>query len=146
MLLTRRPVPAIVLLTPVVLATLWVVGSMIILGLKWNVLTVMVTALSIGIGIDYTIHMWRRYERNKAEGMERREALEDSIATTGVALIISSATTALGFIVLMLSRMPLIQDFGLITALTVISSLVLCLVVLPVLLSLSEKQLSSGDS
>ncbi|MED5351028.1 MAG: MMPL family transporter, partial [Candidatus Thermoplasmatota archaeon] len=145
-LLTRKIVPTLIVLLPVVIATLWVVGSMIILGLKWNVLTVMVTALSIGIGIDYTIHMWRRYERNKAEGMERREALEDSIATTGVALIISSATTALGFIVLMLSRMPLIQDFGLITALTVISSLVLCLVVLPVLLSLSEKQLSSGDS
>ncbi len=145
-LLTRKIVPTLIVLLPVVIATLWVVGSMIILGLKWNVLTVMVTALSIGIGIDYTIHMWRRYERNKAEGMERREALEDSIATTGVALIISSATTALGFIVLMLSRMPLIQDFGLITALTVISSLVLCLVVLPVLLSLSEKQLSLGDS
>ncbi|DAC14790.1 MAG TPA: hypothetical protein D7H86_02355 [Candidatus Poseidoniales archaeon] len=145
-LLTRKIVPTLIVLLPVVIATLWVVGSMIILGLKWNVLTVMVTALSIGIGIDYTIHMWRRYERNKAEGMEKREALEDSIATTGVALIISSATTALGFIVLMLSKMPLIQDFGLITALTVISSLVLCLVVLPVLLSLSEKQLSSGDS
>jgi len=46
LLLTRRPVPAIVVLTPVVLATLWVVGSMVVLSLKWNVLTVMVTALS----------------------------------------------------------------------------------------------------
>ena len=60
LLLTRRPVPAIVVLTPVVLATLWVVGSMVVLSLKWNVLTVMVTALSLGIGIDYVIHMWRR--------------------------------------------------------------------------------------
>ena len=56
-LLTRRPVPALVVLTPVVLATLWVVGSMVVLSLKWNVLTVMVTALSLGIGIDYVIHM-----------------------------------------------------------------------------------------
>ena len=60
LILTRRPVPAIVVLTPVVLATLWVVGSMVVLSLKWNVLTVMVTALSLGIGIDYVIHMWRR--------------------------------------------------------------------------------------
>ena len=40
-ILTRRLMPAMVALTPVALATLWVVGSMVIFGLNWNVLTVM---------------------------------------------------------------------------------------------------------
>ena len=35
---------------------------MALIGLKWSVLTVMVTALTLGIGIDYSIHMWRRFE------------------------------------------------------------------------------------
>ena len=35
---------------------------MALISLKWNVLTVMVTALTLGIGIDYSIHMWRRFE------------------------------------------------------------------------------------
>ena len=61
-LLTRRIMPAIVILFPVGIASLWVVGSMAAIGLKWNVLTVMVTALTLGIGIDYSIHMWRRFE------------------------------------------------------------------------------------
>ena len=56
-LLTRRILPAIIILFPVGIASLWVVGSMALLGLKWNVLTVMVTALTLGIGIDYSIHM-----------------------------------------------------------------------------------------
>jgi predicted RND superfamily exporter protein len=145
LILTRSFVPALVVLLPVVFATLWVVGSMIILGISWNVLTVMVTALSLGIGIDYAIHIWRRFEINKAEADDSWQALEDAIASTGVALIISAATTALGFLVLILSPMPLVQDFGLITGITVIFSLILCLLVLPVLLMMAEKNLSSGS-
>ena len=137
-LLTRRPVPALVVLTPVVLATLWVVGSMVVLSLKWNVLTVMVTALSLGIGIDYVIHMWRRFEAEREKRDDVWEALEETISTTGVALVLSAGTTALGFLVLLFSPMPVVQQFGLVTALTVTYSLVLSIVVLPVLLLMSE--------
>ena len=42
--LTRRIMPAIIVLFPVGIASLWVVGSMALIGLKWNVLTVMVTS------------------------------------------------------------------------------------------------------
>lgn len=138
LLLTRRPVPALVVLTPVVLATIWVVGSMVLLSLKWNVLTVMVTALSLGIGIDYVIHMWRRFEAEREKSENIWDALEETISTTGVALILSAGTTALGFLVLLLSPMPVVQQFGLVTALTVTFSLILSIIVLPVLLLMSE--------
>ena len=138
LILTRRPVPAVVVLTPVVLATLWVVGSMVVLSLKWNVLTVMVTALSLGIGIDYVIHMWRRFEYEREKGEDVWEALEETISTTGVALVLSAGTTSLGFLVLLFSPMPVVQQFGLVTALTVTYSLILSIIVLPVLLLMSE--------
>ena len=145
LILTRRPVPAIVVLTPVVLATLWVVGSMVVLSLKWNVLTVMVTALSLGIGIDYVIHMWRRFESERGKREDVWEALEETISTTGVALVLSAGTTSLGFLVLLLSPMPVVQQFGLVTALTVIYSLVLSIIVLPVLLLMSEINSTTGE-
>ena len=134
-----------VVLTPVVLATLWVVGSMVILSLKWNVLTVMVTALSLGIGIDYAIHMWRRFEAERSRTEDVWEALEETISTTGVALVLSAGTTALGFLVLLLSPMPVVQQFGLVTALTVTFSLVLSIIVLPVLLMMSETNSTGGE-
>ena len=145
LLLTRRPVPAIVVLTPVVLATLWVVGSMVVLSLKWNVLTVMVTALSLGIGIDYVIHMWRRFESEREKREDVWEALEETISTTGVALVLSAGTTSLGFLVLLFSPMPVVQQFGLVTALTVTYSLVLSIIVLPVLLLMSEVNSTTGE-
>ena len=139
LVLTRRVVPALAVLLPVALASLWVAGSMFVLSLKWNVLTVMVTALTLGIGIDYSIHMWRRIEVELARRDTHWEALRAALSTTGVALIMSALTTAFGFLVLMFSPMPVIQDFGLITAVTVFFSLMLALLLLPVLIELSAR-------
>ena len=61
--LTRRFGPSMVVILPVGLAGTWVVGAMAILGINWNVLTVMITALIIGLGIDYSIHVWRNLRR-----------------------------------------------------------------------------------
>ena len=145
LLLTRRMVPAIIILTPVVLATLWVVGSMAVLSLKWNVMTVMVTALSLGIGIDYAIHMWRRFEEERLKSDDVWTALEETVSTTGVALVLSAGTTALGFLVLMLSPMPVVQQFGLVTALTVFYSLILSVAILPILIIMAENQSNSSE-
>jgi predicted RND superfamily exporter protein len=139
-LLTRRIMPAMLTLAPVALATLWVVGSMVIFGLNWNVLTVMVTALTIGIGIDYSIHIWRRFEIECAEGDDPWEAMKRTLATTGVALALSSGTTMCGFMVLLLSPMPVIRDFGLVTSLTVLFSFILSVMVLPILLVMSASK------
>jgi len=137
--LTRRLMPAVIVLFPVGVASLWVVGSMALLGLKWNVLTVMVTALTLGIGIDYSIHMWRRFEVEMAKRGDHWDALRAALDTTGVALMLSAATTMAGFAVLLFSPMPIIQDFGLITAVTVLFSLLLALMLLPVLVELSAR-------
>lgn len=137
--LTRRIMPAIIVLFPVGIASLWVVGSMALIGLKWNVLTVMVTALTLGIGIDYSIHMWRRFEVELAKRGDHWSALREALNTTGVALMLSAVTTMAGFAVLLFSPMPIIQDFGLITAITVMFSLVLALMVLPVLAELAAR-------
>ena len=139
LILTRRVLPAIIVLFPVGLSSLWVVGSMAALGLKWNVLTVMVTALTLGIGIDYSIHMWRRFEVELERQENHWAALRAALSTTGVALILSALTTAFGFLVLLYSPMPVIQDFGLITAVTVLFSLILALILLPVLVEMVER-------
>jgi predicted RND superfamily exporter protein len=131
--------PAIIVLFPVGIASLWVVGSMALIGLKWNVLTVMVTALTLGIGIDYSIHMWRRFEVELERRGDHWDALREAMDTTGVALMLSALTTMAGFAVLLFSPMPIIQDFGLITAITVFFSLILALMVLPVLVELAAR-------
>nr|AIF08700.1 Patched family protein [uncultured marine group II/III euryarchaeote KM3_31_G10] len=132
--LTRRIGPAIIVVTPVAVAAVWVVGAMAVLNMNWNVLTVMVTALTIGLGIDYSIHVWQRFESMK-NGKDAWESIKEMHSTTGVALVLSALTTICGFLVLCLSPMPVIQDFGIVTALTVFFSLILALGLMPILLA-----------
>lgn len=137
MAMTRRFSTSAVIILPVALAGIWVVGTMALVGLNWNVLTVMITALTIGLGIDYSIHMWRRFEDEMSQGAGRVEAMSRTYSVTGSALLMSAFTTASGFLVLILSPIPVIQDFGFVSASSVALSLILALFVLPSLL-LSE--------
>jgi hypothetical protein len=133
--LTRRFGPSMVVILPVGLAGTWVVGAMAILGINWNVLTVMITALTIGLGIDYSIHVWRKFEANRESGMGTWASMRDMYATTGSSLIMSAGTTICGFMVLVLSPVPVIKDFGLVSSISVAFSLILALMVLPGLLA-----------
>ena len=134
-LLTRRLGQSLVVILPVGLAGAWVVGAMAMLGINWNVLTIMITALTIGLGIDYSIHVWRRIEANRNSGMRTWEAMRDMYSTTGTALLLSASTTICGFLVLLLSPIPVIQDFGVVSSISVLFSLVMALLVLPGLLA-----------
>ncbi len=142
--LTRRFGQSLVVILPVGLAGSWVVGAMAILGINWNVLTVMITALTIGLGIDYSIHVWRRFEENRMEGMDVWSAMRDMYATTGASLLMSAGTTICGFMVLLLSPIPVIQDFGIVSSISVAFSLILALLVLPGLLA-SEVRTSNNN-
>ena len=83
-------------------------------------------SIGLGIGIDYSIHVWRRFEIEMENNQGKPwKAMETVISTTGVALMLSAGTTVCGFLVLLFSPMPVVQDFGLVTAITVVFSLIL---------------------
>jgi len=123
---------------PTILASVWILATMTLLGITLNVLTVMVTALTIGLGIDYAIHIVERY-REEREHKTESQAIETTIVRTGSALLISGLTTVSGFAVLFLSPMPLVRNFGIITAATIIYSMFIAIFVLPSLIWISNR-------
>ena len=123
---------------PTILASIWILATMTLLGITLNVLTVMVTALTIGLGIDYAIHIVERY-REEREHKTESQAIETTIVRTGSALLISGLTTVSGFAVLFLSPMPLVRNFGIITAATIIYSMFIAIFVLPSLIWISNR-------
>ena len=125
-----------VTLFPIALAVAWITGSMAALGIPFNVMTALITSFTIGLGIDYAIHVSERYvyELNREVGMD--EALENAVFGTGGALLGSTATTAGGIAILGLALLVPLQQFGIITALTIVYAFVGSVVVLPSLLVL----------
>jgi predicted RND superfamily exporter protein len=123
---------------PTILATIWIMATMWYVGITLNVLTVMVTALTVGLGIDYAIHIVERY-REELEHKSERQALESTIKLTGSAILISGLTTVCGFAVLFLSPMPLVRNFGIITAATIVYSIIIAIFVLPSMIWMSNR-------
>ena len=129
-----RPMLAVLSVLPILLVLVWVLGTMVLLGYSYNVITALITALSIGIGVDYTIHVTHRFIEEVDHGKSISEAINTTMRTTGGALIGSALTTALGFMVLIFSPIAPMGQFGLLTAITVIYSLIAAVVVLPPML------------
>jgi len=119
---------------PILLVLIWVLGTMVLLGYSYNVVTALITALSIGIGVDYTIPITHRFLEELEYRNDLQEAVSATMRTTGGALIGSALATALGFAVLILSPIPPMGQLGLLTAITVGYSLIAAIIVLPPML------------
>ncbi|MGH7912292.1 MAG: MMPL family transporter, partial [Candidatus Dormibacteraceae bacterium] len=85
--------------------------------------------LGLGLGIDYSLLVVNRFREELRGGADRQEAVATTVATAGVATVVSGATVALGFGALMLSRLNVVWSIGLggvvVVAISVVSSLTL---------------------
>jgi predicted RND superfamily exporter protein len=129
----RNIILGLIAMTPVLISSIWILGTMYIFGISINVFTVSITALTIGLGIDYAIHIIERY-REESKKYDTRLAIQRTIRSTGTALFISALTTVCGFAVLIISPIPPIQHFGIITGMTIVYSSLLAVVVIPIFL------------
>ncbi len=127
----RQPALALIAVGPIVLVLIWVLGTMALLGIPYTLITSIITALSIGIGVDYTIHMIHRYREEYALNRDPEQAAVRTLATTGSALLGSALTTALGLGVLVASPVAASQQFGFTAAITIAYSLIVSIVVVP---------------
>ena len=127
----RRPMLGFVAVGPIVLVLIWVLGTMALLGIPYTVMASIIIALSIGIGVDYTIHMIHRYQEEFSRVRNPEKAAVQTLATTGSALLGSALTTALGFGVLVFSPLETVSQFGITCAITIGYSLLVSILVVP---------------
>ena len=131
----------VVTLLPVLFAVSWILGSMWLLGISFNTLTGTITSLTVGLGIAYSIHISSRYELELRRQGNVWDAMETTVTGTGGALLGSAATTVGGFGTLVFAILPVLEQFGLITGLTIIYAFLASVLILPSLLVLWTKYL-----
>ena len=128
----RQPALGVVAVGPIVLVLFCVLGTMALLDIPYTLITSIITSLSIGIGVDYTIHVIHRYREEFAKQRDPERAAIRTLTTTGSALLGSALTTALGFGVLIASPLLASAQFGITATITIVYSLMVSvLVVLP---------------
>ena len=132
----RRPILGLISMLPIVMVVAWLLAAMWVFGISYNVATALVVALTIGIGVDYTIHLTHRFIEAEQEFRDSSLALKHAMKTTGGALVASALTTALGLLVLLFSPLRPIQELGALTSATIVLTLISTFTVLPPLLIL----------
>ncbi|MEF8975484.1 MAG: MMPL family transporter, partial [Halapricum sp.] len=121
----------IVTIIPVAFTLTWVLGTMALLDIPFNIVTGMITGLTIGLGVDYSLHISERFNQELERVDTISAALHETVIGTGGALLSSATTTAAGFAVLLVAILPFLQSFGLITALVIVFAFLASVFVLP---------------
>ena len=108
---------------PLMLTLICNFGLMGWFGLELDIGNSLLSSIAIGIGIDYTIHLFWRLKHELNTGKDYNEAIMTTLKTTGRGISINAFSVILGFSVLFLSGLVILKTF----AFLIIFSLLLCL-------------------
>ena len=132
----RSAVAGLYGIIPLSVAIIIIFGVMGFAGYLLDIVTSLVASVAIGIGIDYSIHFLSRYYRERKNTDNLSRVTKNTLFTTGKAIIINAITVGAGFAVLMFSNFIPIATAGLLIALTMITTSLAAMTVLPVLLNM----------
>jgi predicted RND superfamily exporter protein len=135
-----------VTILPVILSVSWILGTMFLLDIPFNILTGMITSLTVGLGVAYSIHLSERYNQELERADSMWEAMRTAVTGTGGALLGSAATTVGGFGVLAFAILPPLQQFGIITGITIVYAFLASVLVLPSLLVVWTRYVGPGEA
>jgi predicted RND superfamily exporter protein len=136
---SRRPMLGVLTTIPVAMVVLWAFGLMAAFQIPFGPVTATISALGIGIGIPYMIHVTQRYLEERIEQDSPDTAIEETLVHTGGALAGSAVTTMAGFGILMISTTIPFRQFGFVLAYTILLALIGAVLVLPSMLVLWDR-------
>jgi predicted RND superfamily exporter protein len=126
-LFLRRPLFALLSAVPAVVGLIWTLGLMQLGGIELNLVTILVAPMIIGLGIDYALHVLNRH-------LEQPDRIDASIASVSRAILMTSATTIIGFGSLAFADLASLRALGLTVSLGMVCCAVTSLVLLPAML------------
>jgi len=118
-------------LATVLLAVIGSLGFMQLSGTPLNMMTTLLPVIMLVVGMSDVVHLVSKYLEEIRYGRTKTVAIKNMLKKVGVATLLTSLTTALGFVTLVGVGMEPIQDFGIFTAVGVILAFVLSILFIP---------------
>ena len=131
---------------PILIVVVWLYGMIAAAGYGLNMVTVAIAAMSLGVGIDYVIHVVARYREERHEGRGHYDSLTAVGAASGLALVGSAVSDMTGFLIISRSSMGFFASFGLFSAAMIGLSLVASMILAPAALTAAEAAQRFGSN
>ena len=139
----RSFVAGVISAVPLILAVLCNFTVMGLIGIKLNLGTALIASLTVCIGIDDAIHFLEFYKREFKKEIEG--ALRRTFMACGKAICVTAMSVGIGFAVLSFSKFKIIAEFGLLTAICMLTTTIVSLTIMPVMLNLIKPKFIYGD-
>jgi len=125
---------------PLLIGIIWDMGIVGILVGRLNLVTVFVAAILIGLGIDFSIHIFSGYTEAQSEDKNPEEAVHYALEKIGPGILTGGLTTSLAFFVLALSSMQFVKELGIIMGFGLLTTMLAVFLILPTLLLLHDRK------
>lgn len=122
---------------PVFFALAGIFSFMVILGFHLDIITSLLAALAVGVGVDYSIHFMTAYQREILN--EKKRPLIRVYKTTGRAIVFNASSVALGFLCLLGSNFIPIRQLGILFAVSMAFAAFAALIILPIVMNLLKR-------
>jgi predicted RND superfamily exporter protein len=119
-------------LTPIILT----LGLMGWIGIPIDAFTLLIGSIAIGLAVDDTIHFMHNFRRYFEASGDVRQAVHETMTSTGQALLYTSLVLSAGFFIYMFATMNNLFYFGLLTGLTIILAFLADVILAPALMML----------
>ncbi|MDA8414147.1 MAG: MMPL family transporter [Desulfobacteraceae bacterium] len=136
----RRLLPTILLPLIITVGVVMALATASLFLSSIHIISFAFMALIVGLGTDYSIHLYDRYHCERAVDKSPDEALRLAVVDTGHGLVTAATTTALPFLALLVSDVRALYELGLLVGLGVLFSLYATLFFLPPLLLFMERR------
>ncbi|MEM9324044.1 MAG: MMPL family transporter [Bacteroidota bacterium] len=114
---------------------LWVIGSVELFGYRITALTGLIPSIIVVIGIPNSVYLLNKYHHEFSQHGDHHRALRQIIRKIGIITLITNATTAIGFLVLISTQIPILMEFGIIAGLNILATFIVSIILLPSIFS-----------
>ncbi|HIP02839.1 MAG TPA: hypothetical protein EYG75_04930, partial [Campylobacterales bacterium] len=139
LIIFKRPKLLWVFILPNILPVMLVVGLMGWIGIDIDIGVAIAGAIIIGVAVDDTIHFLVKYFDARKRGLSLEDSFDEVLRYAGKAILFTTIILSIAFSLFAFSTFTPNQNFGIVTASALIIAFVVDLLLLPALLSLTEK-------
>ena len=118
----------------VLFAVVWTAGLMQLTGKSLDVMTTLLPTMLFVVGMSDVVHILTKYLEELRSGQDKLPAIRNTMKAVGLPILLTSITTAIGFLTLLFSPIQPIRDFGIYTALGIAIAYILSFTLLPFVL------------
>ncbi|WP_428086753.1 efflux RND transporter permease subunit [Candidatus Thioglobus sp.] len=125
---------------PNILPMLVLMAAMVGFGIPFDMFSMLVGAIALGLAVDDTVHFMHNFNRYRLAGKNVDEAVRLTLQGTGRAIVVTSIVLSLGFLVLLSASMTNMFNFGVLTASAIFVALIADFLLVPAIMKLLEKK------